>query len=57
MFGGINFDNLIKKIHQFAKLKSRQKFPAIRYILCTVAQHGHLTTNILVPRVSIPVPL
>ena len=30
MFGGINFGDLIK-IHQFTKLKSPQKFPAIRY--------------------------
>ena len=31
MFGGINFGDLVKKIRQFAKLKSLQKFPAIRY--------------------------
>ena len=33
VFGGINFGDLVKKIHQFvAKLKSPQKFPAIWYI-------------------------
>ena len=31
MFGGINFDDLVK-IRQLAKLKSPQKFLAIRYI-------------------------
>ena len=30
VFGGINFGDLVKKIRQFAKLKSPQKFPAIR---------------------------
>ena len=30
MFGRINFGDLIKKIRQFAKLQSPQKFPAIR---------------------------
>ena len=30
VFSGINFGDLVK-IRQFAKLKSPQKFPAIRY--------------------------
>ena len=33
VFGGINFGDLVKKIRQFAKLKSSQKFPAIRYMV------------------------
>ena len=32
MFGGINFGDLVKKICQFAKLKSPLKFPAMRYV-------------------------
>ena len=30
VFGRINFGDLVKKICQFTKLKSPQKFPAIR---------------------------
>ena len=33
VFGRINFGDLVKKIRQFAKLKSPQKFPAIRYMV------------------------
>ena len=43
MFGEIiiNFGDLVKKIRQFAKLKSPQKFPAIRYNFFNVLTREH----------------
>ena len=49
MFGRINFRDLVKNSPIFAKLKSPQKFLAIRYVKCS-----NNSTNILLKNMYNP---